>query len=664
MKSNTSLQFGKYFLDDQKLKKLLHHRTYKKYIKAKKLDLPLTPHTLNAVLKAIMEWAITQGATHYSHIFYPLFRPSAEKHLAFLSIKDGNTTPYVSPHELMFSEVDASSFPNGDACPPHKAKGCVMWDITAPPYISCNDEGEKTLYLPSKFFSYDNICLDEKTPLLKATRAIDTEAKRVLEILGIKTKKVVCNVGAEQEFFLIKKNLLESRYDLSNIGHTIVDNSISPIATFSSHYLSKPTFTISSLFDSLSNNLWEKGISAKIRHSEVSPSQYEITTIFGEANKICDQNNEIMHSIKNVAGKFNFAPLFHEKPFKNTSGSGKHINLSFCTNKGLNLLDPSTTPAYIFFVFFSAFIVAIDTHKDLILESVKSYANNLRLGQKEAPPPNLTIHVGENLTQKLLNFNYQKINKKPIKHSNDNRNRTSPLAFVKNRFEFRMAGSSESIASPLIAIYIAFSSVLKHIADEAEKIKGNKIKGVLKISKELFEKHNNIIYNGDNYSKVQNASCPHRASTFDLSSTSIESATNLGVFSDAELLLRKKARIQKFVCDLSSDAIIYENMLNKFVHPSIIHTLDFYKSRPEIISSDDICKKLISTTNKLFDLQTELSEILTQASMLEQNEKLKWLLRFVPNKLDSIDLEFKKIKNLIPKEFEPFPSCDEIIKPL
>lgn len=663
MKSNTSLQFGKYLLDDQKLRKLVSKNTYKKYIQAKTYHRHLSPKTLNTMLKAIMEWAISEGATHYLHIFYPLFRPSAEKGVALLSINKGSVTSLVPPSELMRSEVDASSFPNGNTCQPHKAKGYAVWDIASNPYIACDENGEKMLYLPSKFYSSDGICLDEKTPLQKATIAVDKEARRVLYRLGGKARKVICNVGAEQEFFLIKKALFEKRYDLKTIGRAVIENAVTTLPTLSNHYLSRPNPTIANFFNHLSHDLWEKGIASKIRHSEVSPSQYEITTIFGEANKIFEQNNEIVHSIKTIANKFGLEPLFHEKPFCNINGSGKHINLSFSTNK-LNLLDPISTPFHIFYVFFTAFIVAVDTHKDLILNSVTYYSNALRLGQKEAPPSHITIHIGDALKNLLLDFNPQTPYKKPIIYQNDDRNRTSPLAFVKNRFEFRMAGSSQSIAFPLTALYVAFSNTLKLIADESEKEKGNRLTSVLTVSKELFEKHKRIIYNDDNYSKEKQAHQSVELMSNCLCPSQIKRTTNPDVLSDIELHLRQIEQEKKLYSDLLADCVVTDKMLNKFVYPSLFRTLDFYRNRTQTFIGDDICKSIMSAINNLSRLQAELADITNDTTSLETHEKTKWLLRFAPRKIEELNMEYEKIKDFIPREFETFPSCDEILKPL
>lgn len=663
MKSNTSLQFGKYLLDDLKLKKLLSKSTYNKYIHAKTYHRPLKPKTLNALLKAIMAWATSEGATHYAHIFYPLFRPSAEKGVAFLSSKNGKITNAVPLGELMASEVDTSSFPNGYACPPHKAKGYAIWDITPPPYIVCTEDGDKTLYLPSKFFSNDDISLDNKTPLTRAIDVVNKEAKRLLKMLKINTKEVICNVGAEQEFFLLKKDLFESRYDLFATSHTLIDSTLTPLQKYNNHYLSKPSPQITRILDEVTHKLWNKGITAKIRHSEVAPSQYEITTIFGDANIICDQNSEIMHIINAVADRFGYTALFHEKPVSNTNGSGKHINLSFCTKNGLNLFNPNTSKFHIFYVFFTAFIVAIDTHKDLIINSTNTYANSLRLGQKEAPPSSLTIHIGEGLTQKLLSFDPKNPNKAKADKLTDNRNRTSPLAFVKNRFEFRMLGSSESIAPTLTYIYIAFSNTLKHIADKAKKTKGNKTKAILEISKALFEKHANIIYNGNNYQKAQSTTNNQNIKVSNLSPEAIKNAINLGVFNESELALRQTAQKQKYLDDLMSDCVATNTMLNKYIFPSLIGTLNFYKKCPQTPKGDDTYKQISTAIDNLFDLQNKLLDAIEDTNSLDSvDEKLKWLIRFGINILSDIATEYKKIKDLIPRSFETFPSVDEVFK--
>ncbi len=660
MKSNTSNTFGKYLLDDFKLKKLVPHSTFKKYIKSKTNGTPLEPKTLNAILKAIMAWAISEGATHYAHIFYPLSRPTAEKQVAFLSIKDGKTTTSVPPCELMSSEVDASSFPNGDECPPHKAKGYAMWDISSSPYIAPSPSGDKTLYLPSTFLSASGISLGEKTPLLRATKAVDIETKRILKMLKLKTPKVICNVGAEQEFFLLKTEPIKNRYDICTTGHALIDNTLSETGN-KHHYLSRPNPDIMGFFDDLTCALWEKGITAKIRHSEVSPSQYEITTIFGEANKICNQDCEIMHSISVSASKFKYTPLFHEKPALNLNGSGKHINLSFCTSRGLNLLDPTTTPFYIFYVFFTAFVVAIDICKNLIASSTNYYSNTLRLGQKEAPPNDITIHIGEDLYRRINNFDPQKATKKPYKDLDDNRNRTSPLAFVKNRFEFRMAGSSAPIATPITYIYMAYASTLKQIANEAEKTKGNKIKAILEVSKKLFEAHKNVIYNGNNY--IRNlCHTPHQTDTCNFSTNYDKGVAELGVFSDTELNLRWSIQKQKYIGDLTLDCIATDRMLNKYIFPSLVRTLEFYKNSPLTQKGGDIFNTIATATDNLYKLQSELSSIVADASTLGVDEKLKWLTRFAPRKLGDISGEYKKIKDLIPKEFETFPSLDEVFE--
>ena len=505
--------FGCNVFNDTVMREKLPKSTYKELKKSIDAGLPLKPEIADIVAEAMKDWALEKGATHFTHWFQPMTNFTAGKHDSFISpTPDGRVILEFSGKELIKGEPDASSFPNGGLRNTFEARGYTVWDCTSPAFVK-----DGTLYIPTAFCSYTGEALDAKTPLLRSMEAISQQALRLLRTFGNTTsKRVLATVGAEQEYFLIDRKLYEKRLDLKICGRTLFGAKPPKGQEMDDHYFGRIRIRIADFMHQLDEELWKLGISAKTKHNEAAPAQHELAPIYDSVNIACDHNQLTMEMMRVIAKKNGLACLLHEKPFAGVNGSGKHNNWSLCTDDGINLLEPGKNPYQNiqFLTVLCAIITAVDRHADLLRLSAAIAGNDHRLGASEAPPAIISIFLGEQLTSILnsiadgstpdktpssvLQMGVETLPKLP-KDDND-RNRTSPFAFTGNKFEFRMVGSSASIAFANYALNTIVADTLMEFADRLEHTSDfdGEINAIIR---ETMQEHGRIIFNGNNYTQ-------------------------------------------------------------------------------------------------------------------------------------------------------------------
>ena len=502
--------FGCRVFNDKIMKSKLSSDVYKKLKKTindgKELDISVA----NSVAQAMKDWAIENGATHYTHWFQPMTGSTAEKHDSFISPEDdGSIIMEFKGKELIKGEPDASSFPSGGLRATCEARGYTAWDPTSYAFIK-----DKCLCIPTAFCSYGGEALDKKTPLLKSMQALNKQALRILKLFGLNATSVKTTVGPEQEYFLIDKDVYEKRKDLIYTGRTLFGAMAPKGQELDDHYFGSIKTRVQEFMNDLNQELWELGILAKTEHNEVAPAQHELAPIFATTNIAADHNQITMETMQRIAKKHNLVCLLHEKPFKGVNGSGKHNNWSISTNTGINLLEPGDTPAENaqFLLFLVSVIKAVDEYQDLLRISVASASNDFRLGANEAPPAIISIFLGSDLqavidsieSGKPLKANGKTFLKigadvlPPLPKDSTDRNRTSPFAFTGNKFEFRALGSSDSISCANIMLNTAVAEELKIFADRLEKAKDFN-QDLHDLIRETIINHKRIIFNGNGY---------------------------------------------------------------------------------------------------------------------------------------------------------------------
>ena len=509
------ITFGDKLFDESVMKLKLPSPVFSKWEKTKNKTDALDRATADAIAHAMKEWAIEKGCTHFTHWFQPLTGTTAEKHDAFIDISDGQPIMKFSGKNLIKGEPDASSFPSGGLRATFEARGYTYWDCTSPAFIKDN-----ILCIPTIFVSYNGESLDMKEPLLKSMDALSKEATKIVNLFGDKEcSSVYPSVGLEQEYFLVDKDDFMKRSDLLLTGTTLIGSLPAKGQELEDHYLGLIPTRVKAFMDDVNKELWHLGIYAKSEHNEVAPGQFELACIFANANIAIDQNNIIMDVLTRVALKHNMVCLLAEKPYKGVNGSGKHNNYSLITDTGTNLLDPGKNPHenIQFLTFVSAIIAGVDKHPELIRLCASNPGNDYRLGANEAPPAIVSIYLGE-VVEEVLNSitndtpsDYKKNKLKDfgisslsyLPHDNSDRNRTSPVAFTGNKFEFRMLGSSMNAANLNIAINTIVADELREIAEKLDNLKYRQDirKGALEVCADLISKHKKILFSGDGYSE-------------------------------------------------------------------------------------------------------------------------------------------------------------------
>ncbi|MBN1647384.1 MAG: glutamine synthetase III [Spirochaetales bacterium] len=592
-------EYGKLSFSDAVMKERLPKTIYREIKNVQAGESRLSRDVAEVIANAMKDWAIENGATHYTHWFQPLTGLTAEKHDSFIApTKDGKVMMEFSGKELIQGEPDASSFPSGGLRATFEARGYTAWDTTSPAFLR-EDKTGITLYIPTAFVSYNGEALDKKVPLLRSMEALSKQAIRVLRCLGNTTsRKVVAESGPEQEYFLVEKELYLQRPDLILTGRTVFGTMPAKGQELSDHYFGSIKERVAGFMQELNYELWKLGISAKTQHNEVAPNQFELATIYDVANSATDRNQLVMDTMKKVADRHNLVALLHEKPFAGVNGSGKHNNWSMGTDDGIGLLRPGTTPHdnAQFLLFVVAVLKAIDKYAPLLRASAASAGNDHRLGGHEAPPAIISVFLGAELTdilEKLARGEKVKakdggaleigVNSLPVlpKDTTD-RNRTSPFAFTGNKFEFRMVGSNQSTADSNTVLNVAVTEVLDEFAGILESAK-DKNTAVQKIIKDTYKAHSRIVFNGNGYSEewkkdAEKRGLPNMISTVE-ALPELTSKEAVRIFSKHKVLSRNelKSRLTIYLEDYSMkvniEAAIALEMANTMIRPAIVSYL-------------------------------------------------------------------------------------------
>jgi glutamine synthetase len=584
--------YGSNVFNDSVMRQSLPKETYKSIRKTIEEGVPLDPQVAEVVASAMKDWAISKGATHFTHWFQPMTGITAEKHDSFISpTPDGRMMMEFSGKELIKGEPDASSFPSGGLRATFEARGYTAWDCTSPVFYK-----DGSLYIPTAFASYTGEALDKKTPLLRSMDALNRQALRILRLLGNKTvNRVTTTVGPEQEYFIIDKKMFDQRQDLILTGRTLFGAKPPKGQELEDHYFGQLKDRIAAFMSDLDTELWKLGISAKTKHNEVAPAQHELAPIFTTTNIATDHNQLTMETMKKVALRHGLVCLLHEKPFAGINGSGKHNNWSMATGDGQNLLDPGKTPHdnIQFLLFLSAIIKAIDDYADLLRVSAASPGNDHRLGANEAPPAIISIFLGEQLTDILDQIEAGGATKSNpggtmnmgttslpswLKDTSD-RNRTSPFAFTGNKFEFRMVGSMQSIAQANFTLNTIVAEILCQFADRLEKTKNIK-KEINAIVLEVVKGHKRVIFNGNNYSEewvaeAKKRGLPNIRSTVE-AIAAIRAEKNLalmekhGVLSRVEMESRCEIQYEIYIKTVNIEGLTMVEMSRRQILPAVI----------------------------------------------------------------------------------------------
>ncbi len=605
---NIPEMFGSMVFNDDVMRDRLPKPVYKEFKRTKAAGETLSLEIANVVANSMKNWALEKGATHYTHWFQPMTGITAEKHDSFIAPDgEGRIIMEFSGKELVKGEPDASSFPNGGLRATFEARGYTVWDTTSYAFIK-----DGSLCIPTAFCSYGGHSLDKKTPLLRSMQALDKEAMRVVKLFGNENvKNVIATVGAEQEYFLIDKDVYLKRPDLFYTGRTLFGARPPKGQEMDDHYFGTIKQRVSNYMKELDEELWKLGIMSKTKHNEVAPAQHELAPIYTTTNIATDQNQITMELMKSIASKHNLVCLLHEKPFAGVNGSGKHNNLSISTDTGINLLEPGNTPSENaqFVLFLASIIKAVDDYQDLLRISVASAGNDHRLGANEAPPAILSIFLGNELTEILEAIEtgtpYKDKEKLTMKlgatslpyFSKDttDRNRTSPFAFTGNKFEFRMVGSSFSIAGANFILNTIIADTLRKFADELEG-QADFTQALNALVKKTIKDHKRIIFNGNNYSDEWVVEAEKRG------------LSNLKTAVDA---------LPKFIEQKNIDVFVRHNVLTaEEIHSRYDINLENYVKtvRIEALTMIDMTKKDIIPSSIAY--QNELSELVLKKKQI------------------------------------------------
>ena len=633
--------YGSLVFNDKIMREKLPKDMYKALKKTIENGTHLELDVANSVAVAMKEWALEHGATHYTHWFQPMTNFTAEKHDSFISpTGDGQVIMEFSGKELVKGEPDASSFPSGGLRATFEARGYTAWDPTSPAFIK-----DRTLYIPTAFCSYSGEALDKKTPLLRSMDTLNKEAVKILRLLGnTEVKHIDTTVGPEQEYFLVDKDLYNTRKDLIFCGRTLIGAPAPKGQEMEDHYFGTLKPRVSAYMHDLDEELWKLGIPAKTKHNEVAPAQHELAPVFDTTNVAVDHNQLTMEIMKKVAAKHNMVCLLHEKPFEGINGSGKHNNWSMSTDTGVNLLDPGKTPAENtqFLVFLVAVIKAVDDYADLLRISVASAGNDHRLGANEAPPAVVSIFLGDELTEVLKAIENDEffvghgavqmdIGAKVLPHfvkDNTDRNRTSPFAFTGNKFEFRMLGSSSSVANPNIILNTAVAEVLSQFYEELKDVPADGMESAVhELLKKTIKEHKRIIFNGNGYTdewieEAEKRGLYNLVSTPDALPHFVDEKnekllTGHHIFTHAELHSRYEIKLENYVKTLHIEAGTMVEIIQKDLLPAVTTYMEKLAQTAALKKSvvPDIS---VSAEAALLTRLTELSE-----TMVKDLERLK-----------------------------------------
>ena len=686
--------FGSLVFDDRVMKSKLSSKVYNSLKKTIDEGAQLDSNVANAVADAMKEWAVENGATPYTHWFQPLTGITAEKHDSFISPSpDGRVIMDFSGKELIKGEPDASSFPSGGLRATFEARGYTAWDPTSYAFIK-----GKTLCIPTAFCSYGGEALDKKTPLLRSMEALNKQALRILKLFGTEAKYVHTSVGPEQEYFLVPKEMFEKRKDLIYTGRTLFGAKPPKGQEMDDHYFGVIKPRVEAYMTELNEELWKLGILAKTQHNEVAPAQHELAPIYTTTNIATDHNQLTMEIMQKVAARHGLVCLLHEKPFAGVNGSGKHNNWSMATDTGANLLSPGETPYENaqFLLFLCAVIKAVDDYQDLLRISVATAGNDHRLGANEAPPAVVSMFLGDELNAVLeaieTDTPYKGAEKTQMKLGVDvlpkfnrdttDRNRTSPFAFTGNKFEFRMLGSSNSIACANIMLNAAVAESLKIYADRLENADDFET-ALHEMIKKTIKDHKRIIFNGNGYDDEWIKEATEKRGLLNLRTTpdaiphlldkkNVDMLTSHKVFSEAELKSRCEITLENYCKTVTIEANTMSQMAKKEILPAIEEYTAFIASaagKKKALDAEVSCvyetgtvRKLSLLSGQIFEKCDELDKVLCKLSDSANVEQEGYMIRdeLLP-KMSELRVACDEAEVITAEKYWPFPTYGELL---
>ena len=696
MAQNIPELYGSLVFNDKVMRSKLPKDMYKALKKTIENGTHLELDVANSVAVAMKEWAIENGATHYTHWFQPMTNVTAEKHDSFISpTGDGQVIMDFSGKELVKGEPDASSFPSGGLRATFEARGYTAWDPTSPAFIK-----DGTLYIPTASCSYSGEALDKKTPLLRSMQTLDKEATKLLHIIGNKdVKHVNTTVGPEQEYFLVDKELYKQRKDLVFCGRTLIGAPAPKGQEMEDHYFGALKPRVAAYMHDLDVELWKLGIPAKTKHNEVAPAQHELAPVFDTTNVAVDHNQLTMEVMKKVADKHGLVCLLHEKPFEGINGSGKHNNWSMITDTGVNILDPGKTPAENtqFLIFLTAVIKAVDEYADVLRISVASAGNDHRLGANEAPPAVVSVFLGDELTEVLKSIENDEyfagsravqmdIGAKVLPHfvkDNTDRNRTSPFAFTGNKFEFRMLGSEASVANPNIILNTAVAECVHQFAEQLKDVPEDKMEDAIhELIKKTIIDHKRVIFNGNGYTDEWIEEATKRG-LFNLKSTpdalpqwiadkNIELFTKYHIFTKEEIESRYEIWLESYSKILNIESNTMVEMVQKDFLPSVFAYIDKVAAtavaKKSVVSDVSTASegKLIKELSQLADeistgLETLRTDTATALATEDPLANAKAYQTVVLSDMDELRKSVDAAETLIPDALLPYPTYDKLL---
>lgn len=690
--TNVSEIYGAMVFDERVMKERLPKPTFKELMRTINDGEPLNLDVANIVAHAMKEWAIENGATHFTHWFQPLSGVTSEKHDSFINPQsDGNVIMTFSGKELIQGEPDASSFPNGGLRATFEARGYTAWDPTSHAFIK-----DEVLCIPTAFCSYTGEALDKKTPLLRSMGAIEEQAKRVLALFDEHPHRVTTTVGAEQEFFLIPKEEYERREDLVLTGRTLFGHSPCKGQELEEHYFGAIRPTVNNFLKALDDELWKLGIPVRTKHNEVAPAQHEIAPIFTNANQAIDQNLLTMEKMTMLASRFGLVCLLHEKPFDGVNGSGKHNNWSISADEK-NLLDPGDNPTdnLRFLIFLASIIEAVDDYQELLRMSVATAGNDHRLGANEAPPAIISIFLGDELgaivdaiikseeyigqSKTKIDLGVQSLPR--FAKDNTDRNRTSPFAFTGNKFEFRMPGSHNNLADCNMILNTAVAKSLKKCADKLEGAADPRTAAAAYI-KETLTDHQRIIFNGNGYSEewpieAQRRGLANNHTTADalpayIADKSIELFGEMGVLTESEIASRYECKLERYCKLINIEARVMRRMTRRTFLPAIndyaseiAESLKRYREMaPEskTTAQETILANLLDSIEKIYTLVEELDAASKKAQETENlQERANYYAHSVIPIMDQLREVVDYTETITDRSHWPVPSYNNML---
>ncbi len=697
---NVAEIFGENVFNLAKMRERLPKKVYAEVKNIMENGGELSLATADVVAKAMKDWPVSKGATHYTHWFQPLTGITAEKHDSFISAPDemGHTLLEFSGKELIKGEPDASSFPSGGLRSTFEARGYTVWDCTSPAFLK-EDATGVVLCIPTAFYSYNGEALDKKTPLLRSLEAISRQALRIVRLFGnTEATRVIASVGAEQEYFLVDREKYLQRKDLIYAGRTLFGAPAPKGQEMDDQYFGAIRERVGAYMKELNAELWKLGITSKTQHNEVAPAQHEMAPIYSTANIAADHNQLVMETMKKVAGHHGLTCLLHEKPFAGVNGSGKHNNWSLNTDNGVNLLDPGDTPNQNiqFLLVLACIIKAVDIHADLLRQSASDVGNDHRLGANEAPPAIISIFLGdqlEDVVKQLVETGEAArciegnqldtgVSSLPtIDKDATDRNRTSPFAFTGNKFEFRMVGSDDSIASPNTTLNAIVAEAFSEAADVLEQADDFDV-AVHDLIKKYLTEHQRIIFNGNGYSdewlrEAERRGLPNIKSMVDAVPTLVTDKAvalfeKFGIFTRAELESRAEILYETYAKSINIEAMTMIDMAGKQIIPAVIsYTTELAGSLNAVAAAcpeaDTSAQKelLIETSSLLAEAKralNRLKEAVAEASAAAAGEAMAYAYKdkAVPA-MDALRAPVDRLEMIVDKKYWPMPSYGDLM---